>query len=357
MGLFNRSSRSLRAAWQGALFIENFQIKQDSYVIFSDLHKGDRQIGSDDFQRNELIYCHALNYYYDRDYRLVLNGDIEECWECDPEQVISSYKKTVFAIEKKFNMKEGYYLRVFGNHDNCWKKERNVNLDLVPAVGKVTCYPAILLGDKIFIVHGHQGEIMSDICAIGGRMFARFFWKRLQHKFFYLNTSAASSNAVRNRRDLRLYSWARENKLLLIAGHTHRAMFASLSKVDQLGHRLLEISHKLQSPSPDVDPVMLHAQANSLRNQINSSPEEYEKDKEYKRLGEHPSPCYFNIGCGIYSNGITAIELDRGKIRLVKWEMPRLSSSSIKHKDSPGVSFRRIVFQEDNIQRILNRLN
>jgi hypothetical protein len=134
-------------------------------------------------------------------------------------------------------------------------------------------------------------------------------------------------------------------------------MFTSLSKIDQLRSRLLEIGHKLQSPSPDNDSALLQAQANNLRNEIHSSREEFEKHKKHNRLGESPTPCYFNIGCGIYTNGITVIELDCGKIRLVKWEIPRLSSSSIKHKDSPTVTVRRIVYQDDNIQRILNRLS
>ena len=58
-----------------------FDIKQDKIIIISDVHKGDRQKGSDDFERNETIYCCALDYYFKNNFKLVLAGDIEEGWE------------------------------------------------------------------------------------------------------------------------------------------------------------------------------------------------------------------------------------------------------------------------------------
>jgi len=32
-----------------------------------------------------------------------------------------------------------------------------------------------------------------------------------------------------------------------------------------------------------------------------------------------PKPCYFNTGCGLYTDGITSIEIENDDIRLVKW--------------------------------------
>ena len=79
---------SLNTARDKALHIADYQLESDRYIIFSDVHKGDRETGSDDFQRNEMIYCYALQYYLDHDYRLILNGDIEEGWEAEmtPDQ-------------------------------------------------------------------------------------------------------------------------------------------------------------------------------------------------------------------------------------------------------------------------------
>ena len=36
-------------------------------------------------------------------------------------------------------------------------------------------------------------------------------------------------------------------------------------------------------------------------------------------LGRRPKPCYFNTGCALYTDGITAIEMADDDIRLVKW--------------------------------------
>jgi hypothetical protein len=39
--------------------------------------------------------------------------------------------------------------------------------------------------------------------------------------------------------------------------------------------------------------------------------------KPVERAGE-PLPCYFNTGCALYTDGITAIEISDREIRLVK---------------------------------------
>jgi hypothetical protein len=50
-----------------------------------------------------------------------------------------------------------------------------------------------------------------------------------------------------------------------------------------------------------------------------------EEEKEKGRLidpldPDTPAlPCYFNTGCGLYSDGITALEIANGTMRLVKW--------------------------------------
>ena len=48
-----------------------------------------------------------------------------------------------------------------------------------------------------------------------------------------------------------------------------------------------------------------------------------------ERMGRHynqmslkgkPLPCYFNTGCGHFRDGITNIEIEGDKIRLIKWQ-------------------------------------
>ena len=52
-----------------------------------------------------------------------------------------------------------------------------------------------------------------------------------------------------------------------------------------------------------------------------------------------PIPCYFNDGCCGYTNGITCLEIDKGFIRLIKWERS---------------SFERRLLVENNLQFLLN---
>ena len=68
-------------------FPSPFDIKKDKFAIISDIHKWDRS-EADFFQRNEAIYCSALDYYLQKDFKLVLNGDIEELAGAPPTIVM-----------------------------------------------------------------------------------------------------------------------------------------------------------------------------------------------------------------------------------------------------------------------------
>lgn len=173
-----------------------FDLKTDRIIILSDLHKGDREKGSDDFEPNEVIYCYALRYYLKRDFKLILAGDIEEGWECDYSDIIRNYQYSAFAMEKRFVEKQKNtgtpcYFRVYGNHDNDWADPQMVKTHLWPVLGEISVYPAIFLGEKIFIVHGHQGDIYSDRGAKLSRSIVRYLWKPAQKIFKFMNTRAA----------------------------------------------------------------------------------------------------------------------------------------------------------------------
>jgi hypothetical protein len=109
--------------------------------------------------------------------------------------------------------------------------------------------------------------------------------------------------------------------VLLICGHTHRAIFASQTKYDRLERRLLKLRQDLEHNTT------------SRRAEIQERIESIEKEQEAtrKRSGGRPPlsfalpaesalPCYFNTGCCGYTNGITCLEIDRGSLRLVKWQ-------------------------------------
>lgn len=271
-----RTFAALTDAWHGALHIPTFSLHKDRYVILSDVHKGDGGPRSDDFLHNRDIYLHALNYYRRGGFRLVLNGDIEEGWKARYSAIIDAYESDAFALEREF-AREGHdhYLRIYGNHDEDWADPKQVRRYLWPALGRVQVHPAVVLGRRIFIVHGHQGDMNADRFSWISRRVIRHLWRPMQHKFEVSTLRAAGNNWIRRRRDQFLYEWARASRLLLIAGHTHRAMFESCARENQA-----------------ID-------FNTIR-----------------------AANYLNDGCCVHTDCMTGIEIDRGEIRLVRWDIP-----------------------------------
>jgi hypothetical protein len=89
-----------------------------------------------------------------------------------------------------------------------------------------------------------------------------------------------------------------------------------MTHLEQLRYEL----YALQCASPR--PADIDAQVTRLQGEIQ------------KRTQEHPpcndtiktNPCYFNTGCCSFSDGdITGIEIENGRIRLIKWDLEDLS--------------------------------
>lgn len=260
--------RSLALAQQHALRIPALNLHKDRYIILSDLHKGNGQSKADDFIHNHALYCRALEYYLHHNYHLILNGDIEENWKTDPADIVDAYGDTVYALEHEFlKQSPHHYLRIWGNHDTEWANPTLVDTYLKPILKRpLQVHPGVMLGDNIFIVHGHQGDPRSDQYAWVTRPFVRYGWRHLQNVFkMSLNRHASNSRHFFDR-EHHLFQWAKSNHLLMIAGHTHRPMF------------------------------------------------------RLRPLGYGPSaPHYLNAGACTHTNGITGIEIDRGEIRLIRW--------------------------------------
>lgn len=346
--------KALDRAWKNAFHVEDFDLHNDRYIILSDLHKGDGR-PSDDFHPNEFIYCHALCYYLDNDFRLVLNGDVEEGWEnFSYKHINRTYKDTAFAMERRFAERgPDYYIRLFGNHDHDWKDQRKVEQYLWPVVGEVEVHEAARLGDHIFILHGHQGQPFDDPERFQlSYLPVRWFWAPIWQGLLGLGspTSASKNSRIRKKRDDLLYRWAKKNRRLLIAGHTHEAMFLSSSKTTQMQAQLTDIER--DHPHEDYE---LLAVKRHLHEIVQESPDLLAADRRHKM------PCYFNCGCCVYSNGLTGIELDQGTIRLVKWEisdaycMGEAARTLMRHPDM-GYFVARRIYQESNLAGVIDQI-
>ena len=305
---------------------------KDKYIIFSDQHKGVKD-GADDFAFAEKNYLAALEYYFKEGYSLISLGDEEELWENSILNVPRKNKDS-YELEKKYFEADRYY-KVFGNHDIYWNNDPFASLQLIRIFGKsFKVYEALILQTtefNIFLTHGHQGDGQSD-----GNKFSAWFisnvWAPLQN-FLKMNTNTPSANDhLKTLHNQFMYEWSsQQENTLLITGHTHQPVFASLTHLETLFKQLLA----------------------AKRNNDEAKQKELEKEIAFRRQ-EHShvasdylsvQPTYFNSGCCCFSDGdISGIEIAEGQIRLIKWEY-----------DEKNIPQRKIS-DEDSLLNIINAM-
>lgn len=335
-----------------------FELSEGRYIFISDIHKGDRDC-ADDFRASEQTYNAMLAYYFSLGHTLVILGDAEELWENRPKPVMKEYRHS-FDLEKKF-FHEDRYIRIWGNHDIIWSKKSNLRKFLCKALGAsaddnaaektlhVSEAHLIEIVDndeklgEIFLVHGHQGSKRSDRYWKWSRLAVSIFARPIQCVFGHSWNPKTPSHdsALRKNNNKALYDWSEEqDSLLLIAGHTHRPVFASES------HRA-----KIERKIKELDP---------LENGFREKKAELEAEREWAITQEMQMPddmlekpmekkCYFNTGCCCFSDGnTTGIEICDSKIRLVHWpnraDQPKphiLQEESLMNMMGEISSFRR----------------
>jgi UDP-2,3-diacylglucosamine pyrophosphatase LpxH len=322
-------SAALDAAFARALEQERvegktvFDIQNDKLIIFSDHHKGNRD-GADDFWVCEQAYNAALSYYDRLQYTLIVLGDVEELWEEWPQTVLKAYPHTL-ELEGMFQRAERY-MRFWGNHDDAWSHADVVEKSLIPVLGglplKVRESLILHVRDgenelgRLFLIHGHQGTLDSDRIAPISKFLLRYFWRPLQRiTKIYLNTPSQDYE-LRYEHDSAMYFWSQaQEKVVLIAGHTHRPVFKSESH-EEMARKALKVAEEQFAQQPKDA---------SLQQKVAEKAAELEwthtkQSRTPMPLMEFKKPSYFNSGCCSFRDGdITGLELSDGEIRLVRW--------------------------------------
>lgn len=329
-----RMSRKFNRILAKALRPENrlpFSLDSDRLVIFSDHHKGDGS-PADDFAKNAALYESALSYYEAQEFCLIVLGDNEELWENRYGQILPRYQELIAKeVALAWQSPEGKKIRIWGNHDKEVAElgfrprlERKGN----PLLTEVEHRQGLCLGEDIFLVHGHQGRFFEDIAWRLSRWAVKFIWKTIQ-KLFHIGIDGPAENfRIRDDLEMNYYAWAKENKILLICGHTHRAIFGSLTHFDSLQTDIKRLETSLEKAPADERPDLAREMDEKksrlegiLARRMGFPPKSFEPPPQ------NPVPCYFNDGCCVYTNGITCLEIDRGFIRLVKWQKPEQTRS------------------------------
>ena len=281
------------------------------YIFLSDAHKWDRG-ETDFFNPVEPTYLKALDYYRKNNFSLVLLGDIEEGAGDSLQDVLNHYPQT-FSAERTFPAER--YHRVYGNHDHDWKKDSVRRMLETVMERPVPVVPALRLGDRVFIVHGHEGDLFSDelhgFTQLLLRLFKRFFEILARKK-----ASPAENSSKRCRRAELLYAWGQARRQVVIAGHTHLAYFASVSLTRMMKQQIRKLEEQ-QRHNPLLQRDQTHQKAlQEARLTMTRHDPFHEEDES---LPEEALPLYFNTGCCKYANGITGIEVAEGNISLVRW--------------------------------------
>lgn len=246
------------------------------FVFFSDTHRGDDSI-ADEFGKNKHIFYHALNYYNQNDFTYVEVGDGDELWENSNFEHIRNSHFSVFNKLKEFYDAGRMYI-IFGNHNMNLKSpawvEKNMYQVYDEYLGeKVDLFPGLKVYEafrfkhkkthqELFVVHGHQGDLINDQLAFISHFIIRFFWHFMHLIGVKYAASPAKSRRKMHKVEKNYTKWNSQNDTIIICGHTHRPKF----------------------PDP----------------------------------GE---PAYFNVGCGMHPRGITCLELIYGKFILVTWRV------------------------------------
>jgi UDP-2,3-diacylglucosamine pyrophosphatase LpxH len=314
------AKRKLTALWKDPK-VPVLDTAGKKYVMLSDIHLGDGG-SADDFHDNEKALKKALEKYQQEGYNLVLLGDIEEFWQFDQYQINDRYDRSIYKAIRAFG--DAHIFRVYGNHDVEWGTlvDQAKNKPIRTAAAS----EALKLKDKsgrirIMMVHGHQGSKESDKTSWFSRFAVRLF-KSVEPTAsalgLYGHTSATKSQIAKDYERI-LYTWAKKEKVILICGHSHRAIFAATSYLDRLETQMGEIGVQLRDRKHD-DAFCKKGlkEMEKLRKKI---ADEMMKDRDIKKIEPrgNPKPCYFNTGCALFTDGLTAIELDNDELRLVKW--------------------------------------
>lgn len=323
-------------------------IEKIKWIIFSDHHKGQMD-GADDFKPCKAAYHAALSYYLAAGYTLILLGDVEEFWECFPKKVFKKYRDT-FELEKKF-ADDNRYIRFWGNHDDFWSWKGRVETGLKKKyIGDHDIYEGMRFkidfnGKEIilFLVHGHQGTLVSDRWKKISRIFVRLIIRNLQRLTRIRGARPVNNFSLRKSHEKAMYSWVeKKDGVIMIDGHTHRPVFAAevhendiLSQLEVLEKKRRTERDAAKKKLIDEEIYYKHAELEWVKTKSKG------KESGFPR---NPKPCFFNSGCCCFSDGdISGIEIAEGEIRLVRWP------------DDDGKP-RKKILRKDQLKNIFKRL-
>jgi len=321
-------------------------------VVFSDLHLGDGG-ADDDFAANAELFAAALERYYEKEnYILALNGDIEELMRF-PLARIQGRWQGIYAVWQRFAGR-GAFFKTVGNHDQGLLRHGPGELSL-PVSESLRVE---IGGHRLWLFHGHQVSRVNWLFQTLGRLALRW----LLHPLGIGNYTVARSSRRRFRVEKRAYLFARQKKIMVLIGHTHRPLFESLSRLDTVKIEIENLCRSYPAAGPAMKRELEQRLARLKREYIELQHRDSQPRRVENLYHEGPLlPCLFNSGCGIGRHGITALEFAEGRAALVYWVDRRRSgkyvaSEGYDPQPLEGSHYCRVVLKEEDLDYIFTRI-
>lgn len=213
--------------------------RDSKIILMSDCHRGQGNVG-DNFLPNQTLYYGALEYYLQNGFIYIELGDGDELWENRKMKPIVEVHSDAFWLLSNFYNQQKLYM-LYGNHDivkrrkgymmkHCEKYYCENEKKQVPLFPDIEVREGIILenrkdGQRIFLVHGHQGDFLNDTIWPVARFLVRYIWKKMELIGFLDPTGAGRSYERKERIERRIASFAEKKRMIVIAGHTHRPVF------------------------------------------------------------------------------------------------------------------------------------
>ncbi len=206
-------------------------------VIMSDCHRGDGS-WADTFAGNRNLFLAALDDYDRKGFTYIELGDGDELWENGGFAEIMSEYGDIFRVMARFHLEGRLYL-IYGNHDMVKRIPGGNGNPLLSNKEFSRLFPRIgfpeglilnYLGSRIFLTHGHQADFLNSRLWRLSRFLVRNLWRRLESLGVKDPTSASKNPRKKTAVERALMKWAKDKNVMLIAGHTHRAVFPAPGK-------------------------------------------------------------------------------------------------------------------------------
>jgi predicted phosphodiesterase len=276
-------------------------------LIISDLHMGTGK--RDDLADNgELLVSLLKDYYFPRNWNLVLNGDIEELQRHSLDKIMKHWKR-LFEVFDLFAGQNRLY-KLIGNHDDELLLVKSYQY---PLYGVIRIENGVI---PAYVFHGHQSSVLfsryNKVLKVGIRYVLKPFGIK--------NVSSGRNPYRRFKIEKAAYNFSLGMRCISIIGHTHRPLFESLGRFDYIKFEIERLIRDYPSSSEDRR-RLIETNVLALRRELGKLKRKERRDVLRRSLygDEMPVPCLFNSGCAIGKKGIHAIELSCEDIALVYW--------------------------------------